>query len=126
MRRVVRDRSGAGGKMSGVKTGRVGASSPTIPSGEAIAEICASSRRYEGRLESCEAGHLAGWAWFPRRPGYEPLILAFDGARVVASAMVSAPVDPASLSDGESYLFDLDVTAVPSDRQQYLTVLIAE
>ena len=112
--------------MSGVKTGPVGAMSPTIPSGGEFADIRALARLYSGRLESWEAGHIMGWAWFPRRPGYEPLILAFDGARVVASAMVSAPADPASLFQGESYRFDLDITGVPSDRQEYLEVLIAE
>ena len=112
--------------MSGVKTGPVGAMLATKPVGEEFADIRALARYYAGRPESFEAGHIAGWAWFPRRPGYEPLILAFDGARVVASAMVSAPADPASLFQGESYRFDLDVTGVPSDRYEYLEVLIAE
>ena len=82
--------------------------------------------RYFGQLESRDGGHLIGWAWYPRRPGYPPLIHALDGARVVATALVVAPAHPTSILDGKAYRFDLDVSHLASEDCEHLVVVIAE
>jgi Domain of unknown function (DUF4214) len=79
-----------------------------------------------GRMLSLADNTATGWAWLPRRPGYRVVVHALDGLRLLRSAMASRPSDPALLLDRTAYRFKINISDIPLERQQAISLVIGE